>query len=141
MMISYLQKGKEIKFLNTYSTFDSAIKGFSRDCNRLAKEQGIDSMDIAGEQAFISSMNFICKCHSNEKKCHSIKEMEKWLMKYKEDLKSVTVKAKCEQTGDLSLVVLNVTEPIFYGQAETSSQFLYDMFKKKTKNWLIDLVR
>lgn len=140
MLVSYLKKENQMQFLNTYSSFDSAIHGFNRECKKIAEKEGIKPIDVAGEQAFLSSINFVCSyCNKRTKKCKSIKEMEKWLTNYKDNLKDVKIKAESEEIGDMNLTVLCTTEPIFFGQGRTSSQFLYDLFKKKTKNWLVEL--
>ena len=140
MIISYIKNGNEIEFLNTYSTFDSAIHGFHKECKRIAEEQGVKSIDVAGEQAFLSNMNFICAYGGRYKTCKSIKEMERWLMNHLDMIKSISIRSECEEINDMYLDVLSGTKPVFFGQANTKSKFLKDMFDKKAKNWMVDLI-
>lgn len=140
MIVSYIQKGNEIKFLNTYSNFQSASNGFVKECNRIAKEQGVKPIDIAGTQAFITTMNFSCDYGSTKKTCKSIKEMEKWITKHLNDLNKLHIKSDCSEIDEMRLIILEATQPVFFAQAKTDSEFLKEMFEKKTRNWMIELL-
>lgn len=140
MLVSYMQKGKQIDFCNTYSNYNSAVNGFSREVKRIAKERGVDPLDIAGKEMFLTSLDFICSCQKVNKKCNSIREMEKWLTNYIRYLEEIRVVTQSNELDEMDLKILFVSQPMFFGQAQTDSKFLYDMFKKKTKNWLVELV-
>ena len=139
MLVSYEQKGKQIKFINTYSNYDSAINGFGKLCMKLGEEQGIDPMDIAGETVFLTTMKFTCQCYEEKKNCNSIKELEKWLMNHIDRLHEVYVFTSCNDLKQMELKVMDASKPYFYGMAKTDSQFLKDLFDKKTKNWKVDV--
>lgn len=139
MLVSYERKGKQIKFIDTYSNYNSAINGFGKLCNRLGKERGMDPMQIAGETVFISIIKFVCTYGNKQKICNSIKELEKWLMNYTSKLDEVSVVACGNDIKEMKLNVTDASKPYFYGMAKTDSQFLKDLFDMKTKNWKVDI--
>lgn len=139
MLVSFEQKGKQIKFIDTYSSYSSAINGFGKLCRRLGEEQGKDPMDIAGETVFLTQMNFDCKCGEKRKKCSSIKELEKWLMNNNDELHQVCVFTSSNDLKEMKLKVTDVVKPYFVGMAKTDNVFLKDLFDKKSKNWKVDL--
>ena len=138
MFISCLKYGKETTFLNSYSNYSSVINGFKKDCTKIAEQKGMKTIDVAGELVFVVNISFECSYEGKKKKCNSIREVEKWL-ENQEDLKKTKVIIGCNELEDMELKVLDITRPVFFGHAHTSSQFLYDLFKKKTKNWLVEL--
>lgn len=148
MLISYAKIGDKTSFLNTYSGYDSAINGFSKDCGKLAEKLGKPSTDIAGENAFIDSATFECSCYGRKKICNSIRELEKWVMSktYSDSngkfyIKDIKVELQLTEIPEdqREIKIISATKPIFFGEIETNCELVKEMFEKKTKNWLVKL--
>ena len=149
MLMCYRVKGNEKEFVNTFSGFDSAINGFSKECRRVGAQRGVDPKEIAGKELFLTTMNYECNNGKRTKTCGSIKEMERWITQQNNkqtgggnSLQNLDIRVKCEviPEDESKIIVETITQPMFFAQAKVKSKLMKELFEKKTKNWMVELI-
>ena len=148
MLVCYKDKGKEKEVINSYSGYDSAINGFSKECHKLAEKKGVDPKDIAGKELFLTSVNFLCQHNGRYKRCSSIKELENWIKSRKISqtggenyLHNLDIMIQWEliSKDKAKIIIETITQPVVFVHAKVKSKLVKDLFDKKTKNWMVNL--